>query len=214
MSVVEPIRAHFPRRRDDDPFQFEQGSFHREATLKSAQLSVGPDRPVAGNEDGERVARQGPAHRSRAAWNSQPPRDPPIGADPPPGDLVFGPEDASLKLGTPLERDEAQVKADGVSLKETSDSRGEPGNRRTRSLVGTREGHLDDLLHRRPLTGEEHAIYPWPCFRPAPDDAQRAESRRHEHVREVSECHTLHVAFRCLLNQCGSLPCSSMQHHS
>jgi hypothetical protein len=193
MSIVEPIRAHLPRRRDDDTFQFEQGSFHREAALKSAQLSVGPDRPVAGDEDGERVARQGPAHRPRATWHSQPPRDPPVGADPPPGDLVFGPEDASLKLGTPLERNEAQVKADSVPFEETLDSHSEPGNRRTRSLVGTWEGRLDDLMHRRPLTGEEQAIYLRPRFHPAPDDTQRAESRRHKHVREAFRRDGLYV---------------------
>jgi hypothetical protein len=57
LSVVKPIRKHPPRLRNFYPLKLEQSLLHLEPTLKSAQLTIGPDRSMAGNDDGKRVAR-------------------------------------------------------------------------------------------------------------------------------------------------------------
>ena len=61
-SIEEPRRHNPAPLIDVNPFLFQQRPFHGKAALVSAERPVGADRPVAGDDDGKGICRQGVAH--------------------------------------------------------------------------------------------------------------------------------------------------------
>jgi hypothetical protein len=89
-----------------------------------------------------------------------------------------------LKRRAPLESQEAQIKVDGFAIEKAPHPLAKCRDGSAGSRPGIREGHLEQVLRQNPLIGEKHATHLGPGSRLLPDDAQRAESGRHAHVRE------------------------------
>ena len=70
-SIVEFRRQDSPPVVDDHPLLFQKNSLHGKSSLVSAERAVGTDRPVAGDDDGKGVCRQGIAHGPGAPGNAR-----------------------------------------------------------------------------------------------------------------------------------------------
>jgi hypothetical protein len=180
--IVYPVRQDPARLGERDPLKFEQSALHLLPTLKSAQLTVGPDGPVTGNDDGEGIVRQGSADCPRPTWGSQMSGDPPVGAYPASRHLVLCQENALLKVRTGLERDKVQLETKGLALEEALNALTQLCDGRARARAGASKASLDQILHWSALIRQHDSMYPGACSRLLPHNAQGAESRWQQDV--------------------------------
>jgi hypothetical protein len=94
--------------------------------LESAQPAVGPDCPVARDNQRERVVAERAADRARGFGPADVGSDAAVGAHPSARYAVLGDKHAALKAGAAPERSDAQVESDRFAFKEAPDVRGQP----------------------------------------------------------------------------------------
>lgn len=119
--IMEAGRGDPAGAVEGKPLHLEQGPLHGRSALEAAEAAVGADRPVAGDDQGKGVRRQGVADRPAGSRLAEKGGDETVGADAPPRDPVFGSENRLLERRARPQGDEVEGEDDRLAAEEGPD---------------------------------------------------------------------------------------------
>lgn len=141
-----------------DAFHFQQDSFHFQTALVATKRPVVTDCPVAWDNDGKRIGRQGHSDRAGSFRMAHVFRDETVGADSAAGNGVFCSQDFLLKCRTKINTNGIQRESNILALQKRFYPIQQSSDLRTRRFHGVWNKLADRLCCRGFRLGQRDAV--------------------------------------------------------